>query len=521
MQAFFIDGVDQKLIADAQPAPGVSVNVCEAERYNVGADYKHVTLRAACDVRAGTTVMVEQPVSYTATGAFFNKHSVDARVARVQMPGSTAESLRKDKEAFFMQQWPAAGPFFVGCDNRDYLQLTCVLIHTHPDVAIQMASGSYFGERPLRVASATFQNFVAAMQTLSFLRTPRAHVAPWIVYADFKRLYDAVCANACRCATVVSNELFALGLYPVMCRLNHSCRPNCVRIGTPLGMYLVALKDVRSGEELTISYCAEHVVEYVDSEVVKSRLMRNWRFTCACDFCTAGGGANTVDDVATADDNDQDQLGAVMADETVANLLARLSVATLKSDFATVLDVCENIRGTHGPLLESNATFAYIVSRNFVRMVRHSHATTTRCIQVYHYWACLYQSAVVTATTAYSLPALWAQFYQTAYSLLLTNLNLWRDESARSWKVQSNTTGETIETPLSFAIGDLFDNYTILRGIARDVLGSPWFLWTELAMYDNVQVLLRELENGVNLMKAAQPIGTSNTTVSQVEINVT
>lgn len=77
-----------------------------------------------------------------------------------------------------------------------------------------------------------------------------------------------------------------LGLYPRGAALNHSCRPNCVQTfrfarGETPQLVLTLCRDVREGEEITISY--------IDSSQPTDRrreeLRRGYRFSCQCPKC--------------------------------------------------------------------------------------------------------------------------------------------------------------------------------------------------------------------------------------------
>lgn len=65
--------------------------------------------------------------------------------------------------------------------------------------------------------------------------------------------------------------------------VNHSCEPNCVSSYDGTNVYMIALKDISSGEEITVSY----------TDTAKSRNIRkqflneNLFFDCQCNLCSS------------------------------------------------------------------------------------------------------------------------------------------------------------------------------------------------------------------------------------------
>ncbi|KAK1585573.1 uncharacterized protein LY79DRAFT_518609 [Colletotrichum navitas] len=74
------------------------------------------------------------------------------------------------------------------------------------------------------------------------------------------------------------------GNYPEVSRFNHDCRPNVAFYidDSDLRHYTHAVRDIRPGEELTISY-----VDSLTARVVRQdRARRNWGFGCGCAHCS-------------------------------------------------------------------------------------------------------------------------------------------------------------------------------------------------------------------------------------------
>ena len=87
-------------------------------------------------------------------------------------------------------------------------------------------------------------------------------------------------------------ELFppldATALYRTVCKLNHSCDPNCKVVfeTAAAAAKLVTLREVAAGEELTISYCDASA-----AEPERAAALRNYHFRCGCQRCVAERGA--------------------------------------------------------------------------------------------------------------------------------------------------------------------------------------------------------------------------------------
>ncbi|KAH9977752.1 hypothetical protein BGW80DRAFT_1284013 [Lactifluus volemus] len=81
------------------------------------------------------------------------------------------------------------------------------------------------------------------------------------------------------------------GFFPVSSYISHSCDP-CARPSFEGGdseLHLIATRDIKAGDEITVSYVDATVHD--DEDVVQARyrrrkeLARGWRFACQCDRC--------------------------------------------------------------------------------------------------------------------------------------------------------------------------------------------------------------------------------------------
>ena len=74
-------------------------------------------------------------------------------------------------------------------------------------------------------------------------------------------------------------------LYPSMAILSHSCSPNTEALHRPgHGLSLVATRDIKSGEEITVTYTGL----WGGALHRRSDITTNWFFDCSCDRCQDG-----------------------------------------------------------------------------------------------------------------------------------------------------------------------------------------------------------------------------------------
>ncbi|KAK1988804.1 hypothetical protein LZ30DRAFT_577316 [Colletotrichum cereale] len=98
-----------------------------------------------------------------------------------------------------------------------------------------------------------------------------------------QRVHDIMHTNSFELGLKISDG-HHFGNYPEVSRFNHDCRPNVAFYidDSDLRHYTHAVRDIRPGEELTISY-----VDSLTARVVRQdRAQRNWGFGCACAHCS-------------------------------------------------------------------------------------------------------------------------------------------------------------------------------------------------------------------------------------------
>ena len=77
---------------------------------------------------------------------------------------------------------------------------------------------------------------------------------------------------------IVPTEL-CYGLYINSSFFNHSCEPNCFYFGIANMLIVKAIKNIKKGEELTVSYIEPKPMALRKNELLK------WDFTCDCKYC--------------------------------------------------------------------------------------------------------------------------------------------------------------------------------------------------------------------------------------------
>ncbi|KAK7913349.1 hypothetical protein WMY93_013560 [Mugilogobius chulae] len=138
----------------------------------------------------------------------------------------------------------------------------------------------------------------------------------------------------CNCFTVSDGELqeIGVGLYPSLSLLNHDCGPNCVMVFEGTKLQLRAVKEIKLGDELTVSY--------IDSlELTEDRqkqLEEQYHFTCTCQRCNS---------------RDKDVLTVSGEEATwrpLKDALSRLDGLKAESNWQELVDVCRNLLSEAG-----------------------------------------------------------------------------------------------------------------------------------------------------------------------------
>ncbi|KAI0525847.1 hypothetical protein F5B22DRAFT_256352 [Xylaria bambusicola] len=111
---------------------------------------------------------------------------------------------------------------------------------------------------------------------------PKSRKESYMSQAGSRKIIDILFTNSFQ-VTLGGNDGFHYGNYPEVSILNHDCRPNMAfYVDNNLTHHTHAVRDIKPGEELTISY--------VDTLQIRSarqeRLRNSLGFSCACSSCT-------------------------------------------------------------------------------------------------------------------------------------------------------------------------------------------------------------------------------------------
>jgi len=77
------------------------------------------------------------------------------------------------------------------------------------------------------------------------------------------------------------------GLFAMLCRANHSCQPNALRYDNGVGKILIALQDIRAGEEIYINYMSD--TQLLEPRQQRQEFINTWGFVCNCELCSQPG----------------------------------------------------------------------------------------------------------------------------------------------------------------------------------------------------------------------------------------
>lgn len=85
-------------------------------------------------------------------------------------------------------------------------------------------------------------------------------------------------------ANAFNNET-GLAMYLLLSRLNHSCEPNAQRMPCGDAFYLVALRPIEVGDEITHSYLRQNML--LEPRAMRAKRLASWFPTCWCARCAA------------------------------------------------------------------------------------------------------------------------------------------------------------------------------------------------------------------------------------------
>lgn len=113
-------------------------------------------------------------------------------------------------------------------------------------------------------------------------------------HSDIQFLLYAIQCNAHQILNS-NGKAIALGLFPYTSMMNHSCRPNCIKLfliqsSCPPRLIMRAIRDIPKGEELCYSY----VNLYQSTETRREQLSKAYSFHCICQRCTTSSDIDTA-----------------------------------------------------------------------------------------------------------------------------------------------------------------------------------------------------------------------------------
>lgn len=195
----------------------------------------------------------------------------------------------------------------------------------------------------------------------------------------------------------------------------------------PNGMYLLAIKPIKKGDELTVSYISNHVPHFNDPTFVLSSLEQTYGFVCACEPCR--GRMIHQGKVKMPPNLFQQRMGHLVTETPgLTEMLNQLFDASHFSNSVVVpervIQICEAIRVKFGHLFDKEPVLAFIVSRNYVRLLSPKNHFPIRIISDYPYWIGVFEKALLDVYPERSMFHVWCSFYQSLFKLLHTNVTL-------------------------------------------------------------------------------------------------
>eukprot|EP00029_Vermamoeba_vermiformis_P010698 TRINITY_DN5690_c0_g1_i1.p1 TRINITY_DN5690_c0_g1~~TRINITY_DN5690_c0_g1_i1.p1 ORF type:complete len:468 (-),score=-1.10 TRINITY_DN5690_c0_g1_i1:6-1409(-) len=79
-----------------------------------------------------------------------------------------------------------------------------------------------------------------------------------------------------------SNDCIGYGIYPVASYYNHSCAPTCCVIQEGIELKVIAIRDIKQGEQVSISY----ITLASDTPARRDQLQIDYNFLCRCPRCS-------------------------------------------------------------------------------------------------------------------------------------------------------------------------------------------------------------------------------------------
>lgn len=108
------------------------------------------------------------------------------------------------------------------------------------------------------------------------------HFAPNFTIDDLVSFCGILKSNSYMMRHKDTGELYGGQLIEIHSRINHSCDPNCVSSHEGTNAFLIALRKIEEGEEITVSYTDTTKPRKARQEYLKKNLF----FDCKCTLCS-------------------------------------------------------------------------------------------------------------------------------------------------------------------------------------------------------------------------------------------
>ena len=183
---------------------------------------------------------------------------------------------------------------------RWFLRYFDVRCRGPPPLSLSFLSASASSSAPpLLLSPCPFSSLVhlAALQPPSqlewsagFAQLFAEHCSPPIPAAEIETLLLKIRLNTLG-YPFTAEQTLGWSLSSVACLLNHSCAPNSfARCGASGVLEVVAIRDVKEGEELTISYVDLISDDMLQGDKRREALRDKYLFECKCERCEEEGG---------------------------------------------------------------------------------------------------------------------------------------------------------------------------------------------------------------------------------------
>ncbi|KAJ1138361.1 hypothetical protein NDU88_004748 [Pleurodeles waltl] len=166
-----------------------------------------------------------------------------------------------------------------------------------------------------------FELFADMLQL--YLKEEISDVSQLLSDVNLPELFAKVTCNR---FSIVNGEMLAVavGLYPGMSLLNHSCEPNCKIVFIGRHLHLRAIRKIQAGEELTVTYI-DQLMPTVERQ---NQLKSKYCFECDCRLCQ------------TCDNDERMLSGDRQASEKTKDLVSKVLELQSKKQWGESLALC-------------------------------------------------------------------------------------------------------------------------------------------------------------------------------------